>query len=147
MVGGPAPFAMTTPPAALVDSLLVTPVKFLSELPSWLPSIGFGKIDFTSRGADVYELTVWLNNEGSIPYPTGQGLRTSRVPPLIVTIDGAEILEGKTRTAMAQLPSHGSAKVRWLVRVSVGNKIKITAEAPSLGRISKQLTVASKEGR
>ena len=146
-IGGPAPFALTAPPVSLVDSFLATPVRFLSTLPAWLPKLSFGEINFTSRGADVYELTVWLNNDGPIPYPIGQGLRTSRVPPLILTLEGAEILEGKSRTPTAQLPSQGSVRVRWLVRVSPGDKINITAEAPSLGRISKQLTVSAKEVR
>ncbi len=147
LVGGEAPFAATTPPAALVDSLLATPVQFLSTLPSWLPVMHFGQVNLASRGTDVYELTVWLNNDGPIPYPIGQGLRTSRVPPLVVNIEGAEILEGRARTIVDQLPAHGSVKVRWLVRVAVGNEINITAEAPSLGKITKQLTVAAKEGR
>jgi len=147
LIGGQAPYATTTPPAALVDSLLATPIQFLATLPSWLPMMRFGQVEFASRGADVHELTVWLNNDGPIPYPIGQGLRTSRVPPLVLTLEGAEILEGRERTAVEQLPAHGSRKVRWLVRAAVGDKINITAEAPSLGKITKQLTVATKEGK
>ncbi len=143
LVGGKAPFAFTTPPAALVDSLLAAPVQFLTTLPAWLPSISFGPLEFISKGTDVYELTVWINNDGPIAYPIAQGTRTRRVPSLIVTLEGAEILEGHARTAISPLPGHGSAKARWLIRVKIDDKINITAEAPSLGKISRQSTASA----
>ncbi len=147
LVGGVAPYATTTPPVALVDSLLATPVRVLATLPKWLPELQFGETEFTPRGENVYELKVWLENAGSIPYPTAQGLRTRRVPPVVVQLSGAEILEGRSRATVNYLPAHGSEKVRWLVRVKPGEKLNITAEAPSLGKITKSLTAGARGGQ
>jgi hypothetical protein len=144
LVGGMAPYADTTPPVALVDSLLATPIRVLASLPHWLPELQFGEVEFSPRGENVYELKVWLENQGPIPYPTAQGLRTRRVPPVVITLSGAEILEGRPRSTVDLLPAHGSEKVRWLIRVAPGDKLKIVAEAPSLGTITKSLTAAAK---
>ncbi|MCP4292614.1 MAG: hypothetical protein GY780_12360 [bacterium] len=146
LVGGLAPYALTTPPAAQVDSLLAAPVSYLTSLPSWLPNLEWGPVELESRGSGLYELTVWLNNNQAMPYPITQGLRTRQKPPVAVTLEGAEILEGRPRAIIEKIPGHGSAKVRWLIRVSPGDKLKLSAEAPSLGRISRQLTVSDQEG-
>jgi len=147
LIGGLAPFCTTTPPVALVDSLLATPVRFLASLPHWLPVLQFGDVELSPRGENVYELKVWLENDGPIAYPTAQGLRTNRVPPVVITLSGAEILEGRTVATLDLLPAHGSDFVRWLVRIDPGEKLNVTAEAPSLGKITKSLTAPAKGGR
>lgn len=147
LVGGLVPYATTCPPVALVDSLLATPVRILAGMPQWLPVLEFGQVQFTPRGANVYELKVWLENTGPLPYPCAQGLRTGRVPPVALTLKGAEILEGRPRATLDYLPAHGSDKVRWLVRMNPGDKLEIVAEAPSLGTITKTLTTTTKGGQ
>lgn len=147
LIGGLAPFATTTPPAALVDSLLATPVKLLAALPHWLPDLQFGPVEISSVGTNVYELKVWLKNNGAIPYPTAQGARTRRVPPVVITLSGAEILDGRSVTKLDLLPAHGSDSVRWLIRTKPGVALTITAEAPSLGKITKSLTTPAQGGR
>ncbi len=147
LVGGRTPFATTTPPVALVDSLLATPVRVLASLPHWLPVLRFGKVKFSPRGENVYELEVWLENSGPIAYPIAQGLRTRRVAPVAVTLSGAEIIEGRARATLEHLPAHGSDKVRWLVRTAPGDKMTLVAEAPSLGRITQTLSAATRGGQ
>ncbi len=147
LVGGQVPYATTTPPVALVNSLLATPVRALASLPQWLPELKFGTMELTPKGANVYELNVWVENAGPIPYPTAQGSRTRRVPPVVVTLSGVEILEGRPRAMVDHLPAHGSAKVRWLIRLKPGAKLDVTAEAPSLGSITKSLNTQTKGGQ
>ena len=74
LVGGVAPFALATPPAAMVDSLLQVPVRYLARMPRWLPRLELGKPELRSLGGGVFELTVWLKNTG----PPALSLRPGR---------------------------------------------------------------------
>jgi len=147
LIGGLAPFATSTPPAALVDSLLAAPIKAITNLPHWLPVLQFGAIELTARGSNVFELKVWLKNHGPIAYPTTQGLRTNRVPPIVVSVSGGEILEGRNMATLDLLPAHGSDYLRWLIRSQPGDVLKISASAPSLGTITTSVNPAAKGGR
>ena len=147
LVGGVAPFAATTPPVALRDSLIATILPLVLELPDWLPGLELAEVQLEHRGADVYELKVWLGNPGRIAYPTAHGKRTRRPPPVVASINGAEIIEGRPRTPLPGLPAGGAAVARWLVRAEAGTTITITAEAPSLGRITAAVTAGGQGGQ
>jgi hypothetical protein len=147
LVGGETPFSRTTPPAAWVDSLLAVKIPFLASLPNHLPLLGIQDVTMTARGSDVFELTAWIANEGDLDYPIGQGTLCRRVPPVVVNISGGKILEGRNRTKVEKLPGHQSVPVRWLVYAQPGSSIEISAEAPSLGRQSKSITVTTQGGQ
>jgi len=133
LTGGEAPFAMRTPAPTMIDSVLAAPLDFLTTLPDWLPRLDGIELEIESRGGDLWDIVASVGNGGRIPYPTAQGQR-SRVPqPVAVTLDGAEILEGRARQVIKQVPAMGAASVRWLVRGSPGDMINIRAEAPGFG--------------
>ena len=133
LTGGEAPFAMRTPAPAMIDSVLAAPLAFLATLPDWLPRLDGIELEIESRGSDLWDVVATVANGGRIPYPTAQG-RRSRVPqPVAVTLDGAEILEGRARQVIKQVPAMGSASVRWLVRGSPGDMVNIRAAAPGFG--------------
>ncbi len=146
LIGGPAPFALRTPPAAMIDSLLTPQVPLILGLAEWLPRLDLAEIEIEHRGADVYELTVHLRNDGRISYPTAQGVRCRRPPPVGVTIEGVEILEGTQRQVIAKVPALGTASVRWLVRGAAGSEVSIEATAPVMPTASKTITLDEQGG-
>ncbi len=146
-VGGEAPFCRTTPPSALLDSLLALRIPFLASLPERLPMLELQNISLDHRGSGVFELTAWISNSGFLDYPTAQGSLCLRVPPVIVTLNGGKILEGRSRVKVEKLPAHQSVPVRWLIQAKPGTKLEISAEAPSLGRRSNSITVSTKGGQ
>lgn len=140
-IGGAVPFALRTPPAALVDSLLSAQLPFLLRLADWLPRLAIAAVELDFRGADVYEVKVHIGNEARISYPTAQGLRCRRPPPVVVTLEGVEILEGRARQTIKQVPALGAASRRWLVRGQQGGKLTIEMTTPSAGRDSETIVL------
>jgi len=135
LVGGEVPFARRTPPAAYVDSLLSRQLPFVLELPAWLPELALGAPEVVHVGARVYDVTVQVGNNGRLPYPTAQGARCRRPPPVVVTLEGAEVLEQRARQVVKQVPAMSAAPVRWLVRGKAGTQVEIRASAPGLGTV------------
>ena len=133
LTGGEAPFALRTPPAASVDSLLAKLIPFVTTLPGWLARLDGLEVETEHRGGGVWEVTAHVRNGGRIPYPTAQGKRCRRPRPVAVTLEGAQVLEGRARQVIKQVPAMGSASVRWLVRGDPGAVIRVRAEAPGFG--------------
>ncbi len=132
-VGGEAPFARRTPPAAALDSLLAPTLAFVASLPDRLPRLDDLEVEIESRGDALWVVTAHVRNGGAVPYPTAQGKRSRRPRPVALTLEGAEVLEGRPRQTVAQVPAMGSASTRWLVRGSPGDMITIRAGAPGFG--------------
>lgn len=143
LVGGPAPGALRTPPAALTDSLLSRQIPLVLDLADWLPRLSAVTVEAANRGGEVWEITARVHNDGPLPYPTAQGRRTRRPEPVVVTLEGAEVLEGLARQVAGQVPAMGSAAVRWLVRAPRGRTLVVRAAAPGFGAASATLQPAA----
>jgi hypothetical protein len=145
--GGPAPYARTTPPFALVDSLLAAQVPLLLDLARWRPVLSGVEVSVEARGADAWQVTAFPRNDGPVPYPTAQGALCRRPAPLVLTLAGAEPLDGAARRTVNVLPAHGTAPVRWLVRGKPGAPVTITAAAPALGTVTHAFALTATGGR
>jgi hypothetical protein len=133
LIGGAAPFALRTPPAAMVDSLLSAQLPFLWKLTDWLPRLEVASVKQEHRGGGVYQIEAFVANRGRISYPTGQGARCRRPPPVVVTLEGGKILEGLPRQTIEQVPALGAASTSWLVQGKPGTKLTIRASTPGAG--------------
>jgi len=140
LVGGAPPGALRAPPAAMVDSLLSRQIPLLADLAGWLPRLASVTLEAQSRGGEVWEVTARVHNDGPLPYPTAQGRRTRRPEPVVVTLEGAEVLEGRARQVADQVPAMGSAALRWLVRAPRGRPLVVRAAAPGFGAAAATLT-------
>jgi hypothetical protein len=147
LVGGAAPYALRTPPAAMVDSLLSAQLPFLWKLTDWLPRLEVASVELKHRGANVYQVEVFVANRGRIAYPTGQGARCRRPPPVVVTLEGGKILEGLPRQTIDQVPALGAASSLWLVHGKPGTKLTIRATTPSAGGSQTTVTLQPAGGR
>jgi hypothetical protein len=135
-VGGVAPFARWTPPAALRDSLIEGEVQFLAELASLLPRVAI--IEALSRplGDDTYRVTAQIANEGFLPTHTAlaERLRRPRAIRVEIETDGQEIAGGRRIQIIEALPGSGAAtELTWTVVGRGSGKLTIRAGTPSAG--------------
>jgi hypothetical protein len=129
-VGGAVPYADNTPPAKMIDALLKGQVPWAFELAKNMARIKIADAKVKALGAGVYEVKVWVENTGTLPYPTAMGRRNQRILPVILTFEGAgfEIVDGKKRSLVPSVQGHGTAPVTWILRAEKPVKLVIKAE-------------------
>ena len=129
-IGGAVPFTENTPPAKMVEGLVKGQVPWVFEIAKKMARIKIADASVKRLGAGVYEVKVWVENTGGLPYPTAMGRRNERVLPVIVTLGGQgfEIVQGKKRSLVPAVPAHGSQPVTWIVRAGKPVKVEIKAE-------------------
>lgn len=140
-IGGAVPFTDNTPPAKMVDGLLKGQVPWVFEIAKKMARIKIADAAVKRLGAGVYEVKVWVENTGDMPYPTAMGRRNERVLPVIVTLGGQgfEIVQGKKRSLVPAVPAHGSQPVTWIVRAAKPVKLEVKAETQMAWGDSRQI--------
>ncbi len=142
-IGGKIPWAHLLPPPAAVRDLLEKQLPFVRDLSGMLPRIEIAKVDTQARGPGVWKLEAWVENRGFFPYPTHQGERCRRPPPVTVTLDGGVLLEGKQRKVLKLLPGSGGAgKATWVLRAEKGSRVVVEARGFSAGSDRKVVKLA-----
>jgi hypothetical protein len=142
-IGGFAPFADNTPPAAMVDSLMDLHIPYIFELVKKLPALAITDVKVTGNGSGVYQMELWVANEGSLPFPTAMGKR-NRVPaPAVLTLEGEgfEILSGKKRTPVATVGGLKSVRYTWLIRSPGKRTITVRLESHQAGNDTEQIII------
>jgi len=147
LVGGALPFALRTPPSVLIDSLLTPQIPLLLEFADWLPDLTLTEVKLDHRGSGIYQLTAYLRNESRIPFPTAQGVRCRRPPPVAITLSGAVVLGGNARQVIAKIPALSVAEVSWLIEGKSGTRVTLKAEAPVMVTAHKTVVLDEKGGR
>ncbi len=129
-IGGFVPFTDSSPPPGMVAELLKGQVPWVIEISKKMARIRISQTKVKKLGASLYEVKVWVENTGYLPYPTAMGQRNRRILPVIVTLngDGFKIIEGKPRSTIASLPGLGSKEVNWMIHTDKPLKIEVRAE-------------------
>jgi hypothetical protein len=142
-IGGIMPFITTTPPASLIDSLCKVQLPWLLNLSTKLPDLSLMKEVVTDLGAGVYRLELYVENKGSLPYPTAMGSRNKQPTPAIVILEGEklEFLEGYKRTSISDIGGNQVKKLTWTVKVGKGTVIKARIESVIFGAEVKQIKI------
>jgi hypothetical protein len=133
-IGGPVPFTDSTPPPSMLKPLVDGQVPWALELSRKLARLKIGKIEVRSRGAGVYEITLWIENTGYLPFPTAMGRKDQHVGPAVVTLsgEGLTFLGGHSRTPVNGIEGGGAAKLQWLIQAPAGNKpLEVKLESPN----------------
>lgn len=133
-VGGIKPFAATTPPYALVDSLAELHTGFITKLAEMRPELVFENIKVEEAGRNLTRITMDLHNRGQLPTSTELGTRTLWVRPINVRLDmdgSLDIVSGKPRFQIDRLTGGESQQITWLVRGR--GSLSISAGTPSAG--------------
>ncbi|UCF36356.1 MAG: hypothetical protein JSU96_16260 [Acidobacteriota bacterium] len=128
-IGGARPFAETTPPPAMLNSLLEGQVPWIFEIAGKMARIKIGKTQAESLGAGLYRIRAWIENTGYLPYPTAMGTRNERIMPVVVSIsgEGMEVIEGKQRSLINSIKGNGTTQVKWIIRVNDPTNVEIKA--------------------
>ncbi len=138
-IGGFKPYIGINPPFEFADSLINLKVPFVLKLVENLPQLKFSMEKVTVKGSGVYQLDVWIENEGFLPFCTEMGKRNKIPVPAIVTIEGnnIELLSGKRRTPVNQIGGKKAHKLTWLVKSEKGSDIKLDIISKTAGTDSK----------
>ena len=128
-IGGAVAFAETTPPPAMIETLLAGQVPWVFEISSRLARVKMGPVKAAALGGGLFEIEAWVEDAGYLPYPTAMGRRNTRIAPVLVTLEGKglQFIEGKPRSSVPSLEGFGRQKVRWIVRAEKPGKIEIKA--------------------
>jgi len=132
--GGIPPFAMTTPPYQMADSISMAHNKFIMRLTDMRPDLTFENVRIENAGRDLTRVTLDLHNRGILPTSTELGQRTKWVKPVNVRLEAGgsiEVVSGKPVFQIDRIEGDSSQKISWLVRGR--GLLKITAGTPAAG--------------
>ncbi len=141
-VGGIKPFAMTTPPYSMVDSLANIHLEFVERLTEMKADLVFENIQLEDAGRNLTRITLDLHNRGSLPTSTELGTRTKWVRPVNVELtadDEMQILSGRPKFQIDRLMGGESQQITWLI--SGSGSVSLSAGNPSAGFATFQQTI------
>ncbi|MCP4157910.1 MAG: hypothetical protein GY757_59925, partial [bacterium] len=132
-IGGPVPFVDNTPPPSMIKNLLQAQMPWVFKLVNKIPRITIAKTKVKSLGSGLYRLTLWVGNDGYLPYRNAMGKRNKRLPPVVVTLSGNnyKIIEGHKRNLIKSIPGNGVAKTSWIILAKQPVKINLKATSPN----------------
>ena len=129
-IGGFVPFTENSPPPRMIEGLLKGQIPWIFEISKKMARIRISQTKAKPLGGGIYEVKVWVENAGVLPYPTAMGQKNRRVLPVIVTLNGNgfKIIEGKPRSTVASIPGLSSREVTWMIQADKPAKIEAKAE-------------------
>lgn len=142
-IGGFVPYTSTTPPYAMVDSIVTLQIPWVLELVKELPDLQIFNTKVSSRGSGVYLLEVWIENRSFIPFPTAMGKRNRQPAPAVLTIDGEqlEFLSGYKRTPIRNVEGKSRVKLTWVLQLDKPEEIVLKLESKTAGRDQKSIKI------
>jgi hypothetical protein len=137
-VGGYRPFALTNPPAEMVDEVAAKHADFLTKAAQRLPRVGVRKIDCRHLGRSVYEVEIQIENTGFLPTVLEHGQTTREIHPtrLVMELDDESFLSGSRITNLPAIRgSGGMVELRYIVRVPEQEKIDFEVVSMLAGKV------------
>ena len=132
-IGGYVPFLSSTPQATEIENLCKAQIPWLIKLSEKLPQITLMESKIKNLGAGIYELEVFVENSGELPYPISMGQRNREPAPVVIILEGnVEFLQGKSRTPLGSIGGNQVKKLRWLIKTE--KPVKVTATIESKGK-------------
>lgn len=126
-IGGPVPYASNTPPTKMIEKLLKGQVPWVFQLAEKMARVKINKTEVKFLGSGLYRVKVWIENTGSLPYPTAMGKRNNRILPIIAILEGAstKIVEGKKRSLIKSIDGHKTQMVSWIIQAEKPAKLNL----------------------
>jgi hypothetical protein len=147
-VGGYRPFALTNPPAEMIEQIAVRQADFLTAAAKRLPRIGIRKTEARHLGRSVYEVKIQIENTGFLPTSLehGQATREVHTTRLVMELDDESFLSG---SRIARLPalrgSGGMFELRQIVRAPDRKKIDFTVVSMLAGQVKGTIELPNSE--
>jgi hypothetical protein len=139
-IGGFIPFLKITPPSSMMEETLHFHTDFYIELMGRLPTMKIKETKVKALGNSLYEVTLYLTNEGWFATSTAQGRRSRTAWPIRVelkTSDGQTIFSGRKLVTIPFINGSGAVKkAEWTIQGKKGSRITIAAKSPRLGTLS-----------
>jgi len=147
-VGGYAPFALTNPPARMIEQIAAKHADFLTIVAQRLPHIGIRKVETRHLGQSVYEVKIQVENTGFLPTSIAHGRTTGEVYPtrLIIEMDDNFFLSGTRITNLPLIPgSGGMEEIRYIIRSSGRKKISFELISVLAGKLTGTIDLTNAE--
>jgi len=145
-VGGFAPFAMTVPPSDRLADIVKDESDFLIELAKRLPRIVINDIEIKNLGEGVFDITIYIVNEGYLPTVLAHGERTGEVLPtrLVIGLPDESILAGRNRWKLGPIKGGESIERRCVVKTESGKTVDVEVVSALAGRDRKTIVLGEK---
>lgn len=143
-VGGYGPYALSNPPAHLIDEATRRQGQFLTECAGLLPRITVRDIQVEHLGKSVFDVEIEIENTGFLPTSLSQGQRTREVHPtrLILDLPNTAVLSGQRAQTLEVLAgSGGASQARWIVHCPDLKEIKFEVVSMLAGHIRGTVTL------
>jgi hypothetical protein len=137
-VGGYSPFALTNPPAQMLEQITAKHADFLTIVAQRLPRIGVRKIESRHLGQSVYEVKIQVENTGFLPTSLGHGQTTREIYPtrLVIELDGELFLSGARITNLPTISGSGDmVELRYVIYAPGRKKIDFEIISMLAGQI------------
>jgi hypothetical protein len=147
-VGGYRPYALTNPPAEMVDEVAAKHADFLTKAAQRLPRVGVRKIDCRHLGRSVYEVEIQVENTGFLPTVLEHGQITREIHPtrLVMELDDESFLSGSRITNLPAIRgSGGMVELRYIVRVPEQERIEFEVVSMLAGKIKGSVELPNAE--
>lgn len=144
-IGGFSPYAITNPPAAVLDALAPAQTKFTLYLASLLPRVRIASVEVQSKGGNLYRITAEVQNDGFFPTSLAHGVVSRSVKPTMVQLGlpPEKVVAGIAKTTFVPViaGSGGRAKFEWMVEGERGQKIDLKVQAQKGGTVVHKVTL------
>ncbi len=142
-IGGVVPFAKTTPPANMIDSILSLKVPYVFELMNKGARLKIKDVTVKDLGKNVYQVNVFIENIGFLPFTTAMGKRNEHPVPATLDISGKNIifLKGYKHTAINHLNGHSVKKISFMLQSSQKQNIEIKLKSLQAFGDSKKISL------
>jgi hypothetical protein len=147
-VGGYRPFALTNPPAEMVDDVAAKQADFLTKAVQKLPRIGVRKIECHHLGRSVYEVKIQVENTGFLPTVLEHGQTTREIYPtrLVMELDDESFLSGSRITNLPPIRgSGGMVELRYIIRAQELEKIDFQIISMLAGNVRSSVELPNAE--
>lgn len=143
-IGGEKDFVRTTPDFEKAEALINAQLPWIFEVAKKLPQLSILKTEVELVSADIFKLTVWVQNEHYLPFPTAMGTRNNRPAPAILLIDGKDLimLEGKERTAINSIDGLKALKFSFMIQAKKGTTVALKLESKFAGSDQEQVVLS-----
>ena len=144
-IGGWRKFGQNNPLPARLPEEVERNVEFVLVQARHLPSLVITDVSATSLGGGVFRIEATVGNQGFAPTELAIRRSQGRAVPVRANLGGSgvEVLSSMGQQELGTIPGHGEAEAEWVVRVSPGGSVEVSAWHPKAGRASRTVATAT----
>jgi hypothetical protein len=139
-IGGFVPYLKVTPPPDKMKDTLSFHANFYIDLMGRLPVLEIEDAQVKVLEDGLYQVTVYLTNQGWFPTSTAQGRRARTAWPIraeLETSDNQTLFSGRKLVTIPDIGGSGDTKkVEWTIKGKKKSKLVLTAKSPRLGSVT-----------